>query len=122
MQLADYINKGATKAGSLTALGRMLEISQPDMSKARAMKTRIPTKGAVQLAEYINEDVTAVVAANELVTEKDEGKRDFWRKYTEHARAASVALAFGLVTNLVTPSPAEAAETLKTGQETVCIM
>lgn len=122
MKLSDYIEQGAKKAGSLTALGRMLEISQPDMSKAKAMKNRIPTKAAVQLAKYIGEDVTAVIAANELVTEKDESKRAFWSPFVEHARAASVALALTLVTNFLTPSPAEAATTQRIGSEPICIM
>lgn len=122
MTLADYIDAGTKKAGSLTALGRLLEISQPDMSKAKAMKNRIPTKAAVQLAEYIGADLKAVIAANELVTEKDERKRAFWNPFVEHARAASIALTLGLVTSFVTPSPAEATPLQKVGEERLCIM
>lgn len=114
MLLRDYIELGATKAGSLTALGKMLDISQPNMSHAKAMKQALPAKAVVQLAEYIDADLKAVIAANELVTEKDEAKRQFWTPFVNHAKAASIALALGLVTNFVTPSPAEARQVFKT--------
>lgn len=106
MQLRDYIEEGAKKAGSLTALGRQLGISQPDMSNAKAMKKPLPVKAIVQMADYIGADLKAVIAANELVTEKDEAKRAFWSPFVEHAKAASFAAVLALVTNFATPSPA----------------
>lgn len=112
MQLKDYIEEGAKKAGSLTALGNMLGISQPNMSHAKAMKTALPAKAVVQLADYIGADLKAIIAANELVTEKDEAKRAFWFPFVENARAAGIALALAIVTNFVTPSPAEAGQTV----------
>lgn len=109
MELRDYIELGAKKAGSLTELGKMLDMSQPTISGAKAQKRPLTAKAVVQLAEFIDADLKAVIAANELVTEKDEKKRAFWHPFVNHATAASVALAFSLVTNFVTPSPAEAA-------------
>lgn len=109
MELRDYIEQGAKKAGSLTALGNLLDMSQPFISKAKAHTRPLPAKAVVQLAEYINADLKAVMAANELVTEKDERKRAFWAPFVQHARTASAVLALASVTNFVTPSPAEAA-------------
>ncbi|UCV24908.1 hypothetical protein [Ferribacterium limneticum] len=109
MELRDYIDTGAKKAGSLTALGLMLGMSQPQISGVKAHRRSLPMKAAVELAEFIGADLKAVIAANELVTEKDEKKRAFWHPFVNHAKAASIALAFSLVTNFVTPSPAEAA-------------
>lgn len=122
MELRDYIEQAAKKAGSLTELGLMLGISQPHMSHAKAMKKPLPVKAIVQLSEYIGADLKAVIAANELVTEKDEKKRAFWSPFVNHAKAASIALAMTLVTNFVTTSPAEAAPTQKTAPERLCIM
>lgn len=122
MELRDYIEEAAKKAGSLTELGLMLGISQPHMSSTRAQKRPLPVKAVVQLAEYIGADLKAVIAANELVTEKDEKKRAFWHPFVTTAKAASIALAFSLVTNFVTPSPAEAAQTQAIAPETLCIM
>lgn len=119
MLMKEFIEAGAKKAGSLTALGKMLDISQPDMSNAKAMKKPLPAKAIVQLAEFIEADLRAVIAANELVTEKDEKKRAFWHPFVEHAKAASIALALGLVTNFVTPSPAEASQGLSAPGDTL---
>lgn len=112
MQLKDYIEEGAKKAGSLTALGLLLGMSQPNLSHCKAMKKALPAKAVVQLADYIGADLKAVIAANELVTEKDEAKRAFWFPFVENARAAGIALALAIVTNFVTPSPAEAGQTV----------
>lgn len=123
MELRDYIEQGAKKAGSLTALGLMLGMSQPNMSHCKNGRTGLPLKAAVQLAEYIGADLKAVIAANELVTEKDEKKRAFWTPFVT-AKAASIALA-ATVTFFATPYPAEActhAASLNMTNETVCIM
>lgn len=78
MTLSEYIDAGAKKAGSLTALGKMLGMSQPDMSNARAQRRALPIDGAIKLADYIEADRIAVISANELATEKKEEKREFW--------------------------------------------
>lgn len=122
MELRDYIEEGAKKAGSLTALGNMLGMSQPTISGAKAHKRPLTAMALVQLAHYINADLEALIAANELVTEKDEKKRAYWRPFVEHARAASIALALSFVTIFVTPTPAEAAPALATPSERLCIM
>lgn len=81
MLMKDYIEQGAAKAGSLSALGRLLNMSQPDMSNAKAHKRALPIDGAVKLADYLGADLRAVLAANELVTEKKEEKRAFWSTF-----------------------------------------
>ena len=78
MELRDYIEEGAKKAGSLTALGLMLNMSQPQISGVKAHRRTLPAKAVVQLAEYIGADLKLIMAANELATEKDEEKREFW--------------------------------------------
>lgn len=124
MELRDYIEIGATKAGSLTALGKLLDMSQPRMSHCKAHKERLPIEAVVKLADYIGTDLRALIAANELVTEKKEEKRRFWSPFVEHAKAASFALALtiALVANFVTPTPAEAAQILEVATRTLCIM
>lgn len=122
MELRDYIEQGAKKAGSLTELGKILDMSQPTISGAKAHKRPMTNKAVVQLAEYIGADLKAVIAANELVTEKDEKKRAFWSPFVNHAKAASIALAFSLVTTFATPHPAEAASNQNSGKDRLCIM
>ncbi len=108
MLMKDYIELGSKKAGSLTALGLMLGMSQPRMSHVKAGKEKLPAAAMVQLADYIDADLHAVIAANELVTEKDEAKIEFWRPFVSLAKAATILVSLGVVTNFVTPSPAEA--------------
>lgn len=122
MELRDYIEAGAKKAGSLTTLGKILDISQPNMSHAKAQKKGIPLDAAVKLADFIGEDVRRVIAANELVTEKKEEKRAFWRPFVEHARAAAIVGVMACAINLFAPYPAEAAPILENASGMICIM
>lgn len=78
MQLLDYLDAGIKKAGSLTALGFKLGLSQPRMSKVKAKVEHLPLDAAIKLADYIEADRIAVISANELATEKKEEKREFW--------------------------------------------
>lgn len=78
MELIDYIDTGIKKAGSLTALGFKIGLSQPRMSKVKAKVEHLPLDAAVKLADYIGADRFTVIAANELATEKKEEKRAFW--------------------------------------------
>lgn len=124
MELRDYIEMGTRKAGNLTALGKILDVSQPNMSHSKAQKKPLPIDAVVKLAEYLNCDLKGLIAANELVSEKKEEKRRFWSPFVENAKAASFALALtiALVTNFVTPTPAEAAPILEVMARTLCIM
>jgi len=124
MELRDFVEIGAKKAGSLTALGKLLDISQPTISGVKAHKRALTVEGAVKLADYIGADLRAVIAANELVTEKKEEKRRFWAPFVEHARAASFALVVTSAcgTFFVSPTPAEAAPSLTSRSDTICIM
>lgn len=112
MELRDYIEMGTRKAGNLTALGKILDVSQPNMSHSKAQKKPLPIDAVVKLAEYLNCDLKGLIAANELVSEKKEEKRRFWSPFVENAKAASFALALtiALVTNFVTPTQANASE------------
>jgi hypothetical protein len=108
MELCELIEKGAAKAGSIAALARELGSTREITSAAKSHRRPLPLDAAVKLADYIGEDRLAVIAANELTTEKKEDKRAFWSPFVQSAKAASVALAFIAVTSFATPSPAEA--------------
>jgi hypothetical protein len=123
MELRDYIEQGAQKAGSVSALARYLGINQPDLSHAKSQKRGLTDEALSMLADYIGADYRAIVAANKLVTEKKEQKRAYWRPFLEQARAASIALtlAAALVSTYLTPCPANAA-TASTTSGKICIM
>jgi len=124
MELRDFLEAGATKAGSLTALGKLLDMSQPTISNVKAYKRPLPIDAVLKLADYINADLRTLIAANELVTERKEEKRAYWRPFVDHARAASIASALTIATvaNLLSPTPAEASPLLTVAALTLCIM
>lgn len=78
MELREFIEAGATKAGSLTALGKVLDMCQPSMSSVKAHKRGLPIDLCIKLADYIGADRIAVISANELATEKKPEKIEFW--------------------------------------------
>jgi len=124
MELRDYIEMGKDKAGSISALARYLGMNQPDLSKAYNHKKGVPDEALSKLADYIDVDYRSLVAAEKLVTEKTEEKRAYWRPFVEHARAAIIALLLttASVTTFLTPTPAQAAQMLKSDSGTLCIM
>lgn len=87
MEMRDYLELGAKKAGSLTALGKMLDLSQPFMSQVKTGKKPLPLDAAVKLADYIGADLRSVVAANELITEKKPEKRAYWLPFVKNVLA-----------------------------------
>ncbi len=102
MTLRDYIEAGAKKAGSLTALGKMLDLTQPQISTIKAEKKPLPDKQLAQLAEYIDVPAIELIRANNIAMGKHV---DFW---TTWGKVASIC-ALSVVTFFATPSPAEAA-------------
>lgn len=121
MEIRDYIKSGSEKAGSLTALGKKLDLSQSYMSQVKAQTKPLPIDAAMKLADYIGADLRSVIAANELVTEKKEEKKNYWMQFVKGANAAIMIVVLG-VTNFVTPSPAEAAPLTQTMRQIICIM
>lgn len=64
MELRDYIDAGTAKAGSLTALGKMLDVSQPNMSHAKAQKKRLPIDAITRLSELIGTDLRVLISTS----------------------------------------------------------
>lgn len=79
MELRDYIERGIKKAESLTTLGKILDLTQPQMSNIKAYKQHLPLAACVKLADLIGANRIDVIAAAELATEKKEDKRAYWR-------------------------------------------
>ena len=81
MKLCEYIEEAAKKAGSVAELGRLLGITREATTQAKSEKRPLPLDACVKLADYIGSDRMAVIAANELATEKKEEKRTFWTSF-----------------------------------------
>lgn len=94
MELRNFLDAGIQKAGTLTALSREIGITQPELSNAKAGRRSLPNHAIIALADYTKSDLRAVMAANELVTEKDERRRAYWLEILAAAatKAACVTL------------------------------
>lgn len=109
MELRNFIDQGVKKAGTLTALGREIGLSQPEISNVKAGKRSLPAYAAVGLADYLNVDVRTIIAASELITEKDERKRNYWIE-TLAAKTAKAACITLIVTGASTTPLIEQAQ------------
>lgn len=116
MELRDYLELGRKKAGTLTALGNLLGLTQPQISTIKAHRKPLPDTALVRLAEFIDVPERELIAANNIAMGKHV---DFWRPFVEHARAASLAMALAVVTIFVTPISAEARQMENSGIRTL---
>ena len=117
MQLRDFIEAGIAKAGTLTALGKELNLSQQEMTNAKAHRRGLPMTAVSKLHKFIECDYEQLIAANELVTEKKEEKIKYWLPFVSNAlKGWIVPLILSFVTSIVTPTPANALETLKSSE------
>ncbi|KAF0163002.1 MAG: hypothetical protein FD157_3520 [Rhodocyclaceae bacterium] len=77
MELKTYIAKGIEKAGSLSALAREIGVIRESLSHANSGRRGLPPVSCGKLADLIGVDRWDVVAASEILTEKDEAKRRY---------------------------------------------
>lgn len=103
MEMKNYIEKAEKKAGMQIELAKLLNISSNNIRSIKAGKRGMPVDACIILANYIEEDPLKVIAASNLVTEKDERKRKIFESC--FSRAASVTAA-AIVISILTLAPA----------------
>jgi hypothetical protein len=90
MQLLIYINKAEELTGSRKALALALKLNANQITDAKAGRNGLPGFACVKLAQLIGEDERRVIAASELVTEKNPERRAVWLPFVQEiAEAAS---------------------------------
>lgn len=102
MEMKTYIEKAEKKAGKQTELADILGITASYIRMVKAGKKGFPIETCIVLADYIEEDRLAVIAASNLVTEKDEKKRRILESC--FSRAASVVIVVSAA-SILTLSP-----------------
>jgi len=126
MELRDYINLGIVEFGTISALAEELGLQRESLSAAKHHRRGLPAYAIAKLSEILEIDPLVLMAASELVTERNEEKRGYWLPFViEHAniaRIASYVLILSVVTNFVTATNAEAAPLLTLAPGIVCIM
>lgn len=77
MDLKAYIAKGIAATGSLTALAETIGMAREALTAANGGRRGLPPVACGKLADLVGADRWDVVAASEILTEKDEAKRRY---------------------------------------------
>lgn len=109
-----YIEIAEKKAGKQIELARMLGITDAYIRMVKTGKRGFPVEVCILLADYIGADRLEVIAASNLVTEKDERKRKIFESCFN--RAANFAIATSVISIMTLPlqSPTHAAQNEQT--------
>lgn len=99
MKMNEYLEKAQRKAGSQIKLAKILGISDRYIRLVRDGERSLADDICIKLADYIKEDRLEVIAASNLVTEKDEEKRKIFESCFR--KVASVAAA-AVITSILT--------------------
>ncbi|MBK7353023.1 MAG: hypothetical protein IPI97_06100 [Nitrosomonas sp.] len=108
MEMRELIEIAEKKAGSQIALAKMLGQFDSSIRQVKAGKKGLPDAVCIELADFLEVDRLAVIAASNLVTEKNEKRKRIFKgciKGLEKATAMGLIIA---TTTILTPSPAEA--------------
>ncbi len=108
MEMKKYLELGEEKAGKQIELARILGIPDSYIRIVKSGRRGLPADICIKLADYIGADRLEVIAASNLVTEKDEEKIKIFKScFSRAATIAAAALIFG--GSSMTSSPAHAA-------------
>ena len=117
MNMKTYIEMGEKKAGKQIELARILNVRDTALRLAKSGKKGLPDAICIKLADFIEINPLQVIAASNLVTEKDEERRKIFEScFTRAASIAAAALIFA--SSSMTSSPAHAAMSEK-GSENI---
>ncbi len=109
MEMKKFIEQAEAKAGKQTELAKMLGVSASYIRLIKAGKNGLSIDMCIVLADYIGADRLEVIAASNLVTEKDVKKRKILEScFSTAASVAAVALVISVLT-LYPTAPASAA-------------
>ena len=101
MEMKNYIEQAEKKAGKQAALAEILGTSSSYIRMVKAGQRGFPVEICILLADYIKADRLEVIAASNLVTEKDEKKRRILESC--FSTAASVTAAAFVISILTLP-------------------
>lgn len=108
MEMKKYIEMGEQKAGKQIELARILNVRDSTLRLVKSGNNGLPDAICIKLADYLKIDRLEVIAASNLVTEKDEERRKIFKScFTKAASTAGIALLLG-ATTLTTPTTANA--------------
>jgi len=89
MDLKACIAEGAAKIGTQKALAERLGVTEQNLAAAKCGRRGLPGYACVKLAQLIGEDERRVIAASELVTEKNPERRAVWLPFVQEIAATA---------------------------------
>lgn len=114
MKMNEYLEKAQEKAGSQIKLAKYLGISDRYIRLVRDGERSLADDVCIKLADYINEDRLEVIAASNLVTEKNEEKRKIFEScFKKVAGFTTIAV----VTSIMTLTPQSVVNAKKLSHE-----
>ena len=91
MEMKNYIEAGIEKAGSVISLAKLLQLQDTTVTNAKAHRRGLPNYACIKLADLLGVERLEVIAASELVTEKNPEKREVWLPIVLAAEAREIA-------------------------------
>lgn len=89
MDLNGYITKGIDAKNGVIALADYLGVDRTNLASAKSGRRGLPAYACVKLAQLIGEDERRVIAASELVTEKNPERRAVWLPFVQEIATAA---------------------------------
>ena len=91
MELKNYIQAGIEKLGSVIALAKHLDQQDTAITNAKGHRRGLPEYACVMLADLLEVERIEVIAASELVTEKNPERQKVWLPFVLAAEARLLA-------------------------------
>ena len=91
MELKNYIEEGIEKCGTAAALARHLHQNANALRDAKRHRQGLPNYACVMLADLLGVERIEVIAASELVTEKNPERQKVWLPFVLAAEARLLA-------------------------------
>ena len=110
MEMKKYIELGEKKAGKQIELAKILGVRDSTIRLVKTGHSRLPDALCIKLADFIEVDRLEVIAASNLMTEKNEERRKIFEScFSKVANFVIAALILGVI-SMMTPSPANASQ------------
>lgn len=109
MTLKELLEAGTAKAGEQQKLAALLHIHPGVITQAKAGKRGLPVSACILLANYLGIESTPVIAASELITEKDEERRKAFYPFVMQ-RPLHLIVMIALIGTTAFPEKSQAAQ------------
>ncbi|SDY72960.1 hypothetical protein [Nitrosomonas sp. Nm33] len=100
-ELKDFIEIGVEKARTQIELAKRIGILDVNLRMAKAGKRGLPIDVCILLADYIKVDRLEVIAASNLVTEKDERRRRIFESCFKKSNSVAASILMASIVTLV---------------------